>query len=99
MPECLTYAFHKRLYAPPCGRCAACLAVAPIEPPYIPPPAIETTDDALSDLDGENDDAGGVELHHTGAGWYDIVDADGETIDRVRGREAAEARAAELVAD
>ena len=41
-------------------------------------------------------DGGGDMLRHTGAGWYEIV-IGGEVRDRVRGKEAAEARAAELL--
>jgi hypothetical protein len=92
MPECLTYAFHKRMYAPPCGRCTACLAVAPIEPPYTaPPPSVSEPADEHLPVEPV------AEIVSAGGGWYDVV-VDGEPMDRVRGKEAAEARAAELEA-
>jgi len=40
-------------------------------------------------------DGPAVDAVPTGGGWYEIV-ADGEVLDRVRGKEAADTRAAEL---
>lgn len=91
MPECLTFAFHKRPHALPCGRCSACLAVAPIEspPPFIAPRHQPEPEEVAVPV---------VEVSGGEGGWYDIV-VGGETVERVRGHDAAEARAAELSAE
>ena len=62
--------------------------------PETTPTAGEAANPPEEPAPGVSDD--GPELRHTGAGWYEIV-IDGETRDRVRGKEAAEDRAAELL--
>jgi hypothetical protein len=141
MPDCLTFAFHRRPNAQPCGRCPACLSVEP------PPPAAEqivgtggVIDLAAAPVVSEVGPevpamaaapaavvsaSGGVSVSASGAvlvppaatiaatgtvtaassplveitggpgGWFDVT-VDGGHVDRVKGRDAAEARAAEL---
>lgn len=114
MPECLTYAFHKRTYAPPCGRCSACLTVAPIEAPYIPPVDISVGDSGLATGDqvsvAPTDEPPGDEQAEdmpadmppveiiSAGGGWYELVAGGEVLDRTRGKDAAGARATELSA-
>lgn len=77
----------------PCHECHTCrqvdavLATRPVDPDPEP-----DTGDA-PDETGHVDHTG---IDHVGAGWYEVV-VNGETVEKVRGKQAAEARFAELV--
>lgn len=54
--------------------------------------------DANQDYPSEAPEPRKIEAIHTGAGWYDLRDEQGDTLDRVRGKDAAAARIADLIA-
>jgi 7-cyano-7-deazaguanine synthase in queuosine biosynthesis len=79
----------------PCHDCHTCRQVDPALEvrPVDPDPEPDAGDDDET-AEPEHVEHSGVE--HVGAGWYEVV-VNGETVDKVRGKPAAEARFAELV--